>query len=149
MTTSTKWSNCLVTIAIVLAVSPILAQDAPTLPEQYREPIPLYPEVLGPYSFTISSNNKESQDFFNQGMQLMYAFAKVDAVRSFRESWTRDSSCAICYWGEAWAWGSYLNGPMRPPEAPHAYVAMQKALALASEGPVSYTHLTLATILLV
>ena len=137
MTTSTKWGNCLATMAIVLSVSPILAQNAPTLPEQYREPIPLYPAVLGPYSFTISSNNEEAQDFFNQGMQLMYAFAKVDAVRSFRESWTRDSSCAICYWGEAWAWGSYLNGPMRPPEAPHAYVAMQKALALASEGQAS------------
>ena len=59
----------------------------------------------------------------------MYAFAKEDAVRSFRESWRHDPDCAICYWGEAWAWGSYLNGPMRPFEAPHAYAAMQEAVA--------------------
>ena len=137
MMTSTTWGSWLVITTIVLFVVPVSAQDGPPLPEQYREPIPLYPEVLGPYSFTISSNNEEAQEFFNQGMQLMYAFAKVDAVRSFRESWARDSDCAICYWGEAWAWGSYLNGPMRPPEAPHAYSAMQKALALAAEGQAS------------
>ena len=43
---------------------------------------------------------------------MMYAFAKPEAVRSFREAWKRDPDCAICYWGEAWAWGSYLNAPM-------------------------------------
>ena len=60
----------------------------------------------------------------------MYAFAKPEAIRSFREAWKRDPNCAICYWGEAWAWGSYLNGPMNADEAPHAYAAIQKALAL-------------------
>ena len=81
MMTSTEWGTWLIIITIVLSVAPVSAQDGPLLPEQYREPIPLYPEVLGPYSFTISSNNEEAQEFFNQGMQLMYAFAKVDAVR--------------------------------------------------------------------
>jgi tetratricopeptide (TPR) repeat protein len=42
----------------------------------------------------------------------------------------RDASCAICYWGEAWAWGSYLNAPMTAEEAPGAYAAIQKALTL-------------------
>jgi hypothetical protein len=48
-------------------------------------------------------------------------------VRSFRESWKRDPDCAICYWGEAWAWGSYLNAPMSAEEAPYAYIAIQEA----------------------
>src|SRR6185312_3020791 len=68
--------------------------------------------------------------FFNQGFQMMWSFAKPEAVRSFRESWKRDPECAICYWGEAWAWGSYLNAPMNAEEAPHAYEAIQKAVAL-------------------
>ena len=121
-------------IAGSLAVSPIAAQEGPELPEQYREPIPYQPAALGPYSFPISSDSAEARQFFDQGMQLMYAFAKVDAVRSFRAAWAKDPDCAVCYWGEAWAWGSYLNGPMRPPEAPHAYAALQKALALAASG---------------
>ena len=136
----TKWTwrgirvAAAATIAGALAVSPIAAQDGPALPEPYQEPIPYQPGALGPYSFPISSDNPEARQFFDQGMQLMYAFAKVDAVRSFRAAWERDPDCAICYWGEAWAWGSYLNGPMRPPEAPHAYAAVQKALALAGAG---------------
>ena len=126
-TTRVAW---LAAVVLVSTATPVSAQDSPALPEQYREPIPLYPAALGPYAFKISSANEEAQQLFDQGMQLMFSFAKVDAVRSFRESWTRDPDCAICYWGEAWAWGSYLNGPMRPPEAPHAYAAVQKALEL-------------------
>ena len=61
----------------------------------------------------------------------MYAFAKIEAVRSFRESWKKDPDCAICYWGEAWAWGSYLNGQIREEDAPHAYAAIQHAIRMA------------------
>ena len=64
---------------------------------------------------------------------MMYAFAKMEAARSFREAWKLDPNCAICYWGEAWAWGSYLNGPIREEDAPHAYAAIQRAIALASD----------------
>ena len=44
---------------------------------------------------------------FQAGFQMMYAFAKPEAGRSFREAWKRDPDCAICYWGEAWAIGWY------------------------------------------
>ena len=140
MTKPTWRGTCVARVAVAaliagaLAVTPIAAQEGSELPEPYREAIPYQPGALGPYSFPISSDNAEARQFFDQGMQLMYAFAKVDAVRSFRQSWANDPDCAICYWGEAWAWGSYFNGPMRPPEAPHAYAALQKAMALAAEG---------------
>ena len=121
----------LVGVVLALTISMVSARqdDAPELPESFDEPIPLYPPaVLGDLTHTISSSNADAQVYFDQGFQLMYAFTKEDAARSFREAWTRDPECAICYWGEAWAWGSYLNGPMRPFEAPHAYAAIQAAL---------------------
>ena len=55
-------------------------------------------------------------------------------MRSFREAWKRDPDCAICYWGEGWAWGSYLNGPMSAEQSPFAYAATQKAISLARQG---------------
>ena len=61
-------------------------------------------------------------------------FARLDAVRSFREAWKRDPECAICYWGEGWAWGSYLNGAMPAEQSPFAYAAAQKALALKDKA---------------
>jgi tetratricopeptide (TPR) repeat protein len=102
--------------------------------ERYSEPIEIYKSGLGTFTRPISSANKEAQAFFNQGFQMMYAFAKPEAVRSFREAWKRDPNCAICYWGEAWAWGSYLNAPMTAQEAPHAYTAAQKALSLKAQA---------------
>lgn len=97
-------------------------------PESFNEPMPLMLDVLGDLHFEISSDNAEAQAYFNQGFQLMYAFAKQDAARSFRQSHLSDPDCAVCYWGEAWAWGSYLNGAMTTAEAPRAYFALQQAL---------------------
>jgi len=120
-------------LSILMAVSLTAARQhdmGGALPSQLDEPMPLLTVALGPFERPISSTNPEAQAYFNQGFQMMYAFAKLDATRSFREAWKRDPTCAICYWGEAWSWGSYLNGPMTPQEAPHAYAAIQKALSL-------------------
>ncbi len=108
----------------------VAAPDPGPLPKYVAEPISLLSSALGTFHRPISSTNTEAQQFFDQGFQMMYAFARLDAVRSFRESWKRDPNCAICYWGEAWAWGSYLNGPMPAEQSPFAFYALQKALSL-------------------
>jgi tetratricopeptide (TPR) repeat protein len=125
-----------------LTTSPVAAQggaaagggDRAPLYERYTEPIQLFKNGLGTFTRPMSSSNKEAQAFFDQGFQMMYSFAKPEAVRSFREAWQRDANCAICYWGEAWAWGSYLNAPMSAEEAPHAYAAVQKALSIKDKA---------------
>ncbi|HEU4893952.1 MAG TPA: hypothetical protein VFT47_20495, partial [Vicinamibacterales bacterium] len=101
------------------------------LPADFNEPIRLYTTGLGTFTRPISSSNAEAQAYFSQGFQLMYAFAKVEAGRSFREAQKRDPECAICYWGEAWAWGPYVNGRMTVAHAERAYAAIRKAVALA------------------
>ena len=148
MKTATGWASvhvALVAGVIALAAAPALAQHdhggeaAPAagsdLPEGFAEPMLLYDvSVRGPHAHLISTTNPEAQAYFDQGFALMYAFAKEEATRSFREAWKRDPDCAICYWGEAWSWGSYLNGPMRPFEAPHAHAALQEALEHAGNA---------------
>jgi tetratricopeptide (TPR) repeat protein len=101
------------------------------LPADFDEPIRLYTAGLGSFSRPISSANPQAQAYFNQGFQLMYAFAKPEAGRSFREAQRQDPNCAICYWGEAWAWGPYVNGRMTAEHAARAYTAIQKAVALS------------------
>ena len=104
------------------------------LPERIRQPIALMPKALGPYTRAISSRSAVAQAFFTQGVQMMFAFAKQDAIRSFRAAWAADPKCAICHWGEAWAWGSYLNEKMSAEDAPFAYAASRRALALRAEA---------------
>ena len=119
--------------ALVVACAATLAAQhyEHPLPADFNEPIRLYTTGLGTFTRPISSSNAEAQAYFNQGFQLMYAFAKVEAGRSFREAQKRDPECAICYWGEAWAWGPYVNGRMTVAHAERASAAIRKAVALA------------------
>lgn len=103
-------------------------------PEEYKVlPIKLIPEALGRLERQVQTNSAEAQDFFNQGLQLRYAFAVNQAISSFREATKLDSTSAMLFWGEAWALGSYLNGHMRDNKAPLAYRAIQKAKSLVND----------------
>ncbi len=115
-----------------IELKPVLAQHGEgSLPHDFDEPIRLYTVGLGTFARPIASPNPEAQAYFNQGFQLMYAFAKREAGRSFREAERRDPECAICYWGEAWAWGPYVSEGLTAEHEARAYAAIRKALALA------------------
>jgi len=101
--------------------------------EQRTDTIPLYTEALGQFTRPITTSSEEAQAYFDQGIQLKYAFGVREAARSFREAIKRDTNCAICYWGEAWAMGSYLNGKLRNDDAPKAYESIQEAAKLAKK----------------
>jgi tetratricopeptide (TPR) repeat protein len=106
---------------------PTRAQEA-RYPDSFSEAMPLFGKGLGSFGRSITTASPAAQAYFDQGLQLLYAFTPQDAARSFREAWRADPECAICYLGEAWAWGPYLNGPMGPDDAPRAHAAITKAL---------------------
>ncbi len=125
-----------VLLALATVVGPIsvgLAQDV-AYPASFDEPVPLYAVGLGPLTWPITTNSDDAQAFFDQGMQFMYAFTPMDAARSFVEAQKRDPDCAMCFFGEAWAWGPYFNGPMRSANAPRAFGAIQNAKRLAPKA---------------
>lgn len=108
-------------------------QGSEGMPESYHKPIKLYRSALGAHNWKITTTDTLAQAYFKQGLQLKYAFAVNEAARSFREARTIDTLCAPCYWGEAWALGSYLNEPMNEAKAPLALQAIRKAAELAPE----------------
>ena len=102
-------------------------------PAGFDEEATYYAEALGPFARPITTGSPRAQMFFDQGVQMMYAFTRRRAARSFRQARKEDPGCAMCFWGEAWAWGPYLNGPMGPDDAPRAYENIQKAKELAGD----------------
>jgi tetratricopeptide (TPR) repeat protein len=132
----------LAAVAWAGAASPVFAQHdhESDVPVGFDKPIPLYSVGLGPYARRVTTTSSEAQAFVNQGLQLQFAFAPRDAARSFREAQRRDPSCAMCYWGEAYAWGPYLNGEMRAEDAPRAYRAIQRARELAKGNGTAVEH---------
>jgi tetratricopeptide (TPR) repeat protein len=95
--------------------------------------IPLYGN-LGPHTRSITTASPLAQAYFDQAKQLTFAYGHPEALPSFREAQRQDPQCAMCYWGEAWAQGPYLNSSMDEDEGRAAYAAIQKAMELRHRG---------------
>src|ERR1700693_1103909 len=54
---------------------------------------------LGTFHRPISSKSTEAQQYFDQGMRLMWAFNHDESTRSFARAAQLDPQCAICLWG--------------------------------------------------
>lgn len=123
-------------IALVILVgSPSFAQihDSRALkadPAQAVQPIAPKLDGLGDYRVKVTTDNPESQAFFNQGLNLTYAFNHSEALRAFKEAVRLDPHNAMAYWGWALVLGPNLNLPMMPYVAEQAYAAIQHAVEL-------------------
>lgn len=95
---------------------------------------PLF-EDLGKHYYTISTSSKEAQVFFNQGLNLTYAFNHAEAHRSFMEASRLDPKSAMTYWGQAYTLGPNINDQFPDKERrDKSYEAVQKAKLLASKS---------------
>ena len=87
---------------------------------------PLYDD-LGDLHYEIRTVVPATQAYFDQGLRLYYAFNHLEAIASFKEAQRLDPQCAMCWWGEALAWGPNINLPMDVPSAVEAYMALREA----------------------
>jgi tetratricopeptide (TPR) repeat protein len=105
----------------------------PPAPTRLSETVPLYTN-LGSHEKRISTRVPAAQQYFDQGLRLVYGFNHAEAIRSFTRAAELDPTCAMCYWGIALAYGPHVNAPMDSASGNAAYAAAQKALALASHA---------------
>jgi tetratricopeptide (TPR) repeat protein len=97
--------------------------------ESARPPAPLFKDI-GRHHHPVTTASKLAQRHFDQGMMLLFNFNHKEAVRSFRAAATLDANCAMAHWGEAFAHGPHINGPMTDDAVPLAWAALQRAQAL-------------------
>jgi len=83
---------------------------------------------LGDLHHPISTKNAEAQEFFDQGLRLIYAFNHAEAARSFQRAAELDPKLAIAYWGIAEAVGPNYNDPASEERFQQAHEAIQKAV---------------------
>jgi tetratricopeptide (TPR) repeat protein len=85
---------------------------------------------LGDHHREVTTSVPLAQRYFDQGLRLYYAFNHAEAIRAFGEAQRLDPQCAMCFWGEAMAWGPNINLPMDAPSGVAAYEALQRAVAV-------------------
>jgi tetratricopeptide (TPR) repeat protein len=84
---------------------------------------------MGNLRYKVSTTSPKAQQFFDQGLKLVYGFNHWEAIQSFREATIQDPKCAMAYWGLALAYGPNLNDVNPADREKLAYEAIQKALA--------------------
>ena len=66
---------------------------------------------LGAHSWSITTAVPAAQTWFDRGLNWSYAFSREEAHRCFEKVVELDPTCAIGYWGLAYSYGPYYNGP--------------------------------------
>jgi tetratricopeptide (TPR) repeat protein len=99
-------------------------------PEAGAAPPPPLMPGLGDAHLSISTTNKLAQAYFDQGLNMLHGFNHAEAARAFRHAQDLDPTCAMCFWGEAFALGPNINAPMAEADNAAAYAAAHKALTL-------------------
>jgi len=138
-------------LAIVLVALPVSAQsddgghseqavsaapdDANSAPEAHvAEPLTDILEGYGNGGFVIATENPGAQAFFNNGMELAFAFAHQEAIDAMAEAARRDPACAMCATGQAYTLGPTLNFGKSSEEREEPFEIAQRALRLADAG---------------
>jgi tetratricopeptide (TPR) repeat protein len=117
---------------MICRFAPVLFLAAATLDAQ--TPVPLYTD-LGPYHKAVDTKVPKAQQYFDQGLRLVYGFNHAEAIRSFKRATELDPKCAMCWWGIAYAYGPHVNAGMDSASGVSAYQAAQKAQSLANAAP--------------
>jgi len=96
-----------------------------------------YPFNLGNFGRPITTRSTQTQTWFNRGITWAYTFNHKEAAVCFEQAIAHDHSCAIAYWGLAYALGPNYNHPWEffgdnlKDVARRTYDVVQKAKALA------------------
>lgn len=87
-------------------------------------------EGLGSYTWPITTDSKEAQTYFNQGIAWMHAFNHDEAIRSFAKAAELDPDSAMAWWAISHCEGPNYNSPvMDEDRQERSWGALQEALA--------------------
>lgn len=120
---------------LVLGMTCWLAMIAPVeagTTDQAEAP-PLF-DNLGSLHHPITTSSDRAQQYFDQGLRLVYAFNHGEAIRSFEAAAQEDPQVAMAYWGMALALGPNINSAMDKKDERRAIEMAQKARRLADRA---------------
>ncbi|HEV8336245.1 MAG TPA: hypothetical protein VGR67_07520 [Candidatus Polarisedimenticolia bacterium] len=131
-------------VTAVAVLRPATASPGSSSPTPSHEPSakagalpPALLPGLGSYHHPITTKSPEAQQQFDQGLTLVFGFNHEEAIRSFEKAAALDPDAAMPWWGIAYALGPNINLPMAPESGQRAFAAVQKALALSTQGAES------------
>jgi tetratricopeptide (TPR) repeat protein len=91
--------------------------------------------AVGRQHHAIHTSNTEAQQYFDQGITLIYGFNHEEAARAFEQAAKLDPASPMPLWGVALAVGPNYNADVDAQREKIAFETMQKAQKLAEHSP--------------
>ena len=91
-------------------------------------------EKLGPYHRVIRTSNAQAQQFFDEGLTLLYGFNHEEAFASFARAAALDTLSPMPHWGMALSLGTNINDPAPADRLVKAYSHLTVAQRLTANG---------------
>lgn len=120
-------------LCLVMLAGAAVAQHQHSGP-QAAKPAKLL-DGMGTHSHPIATKSKEAQQFFDQGLALIYGFNHDEAARLFARAAELDPASPMPHWGIAYALGPNYNLPAMPEREALAWQAIEKATQLMANAP--------------
>src|SRR5438874_11604110 len=92
---------------------------------------------LGQLHHPIATTSPEAQQFFDQGLTLVYGFNHEEAIKAFRRAAELDPRSPMPHWGIALALGPKINLDVDPEREKAAYDEARLARKLAPSAPAA------------
>jgi tetratricopeptide (TPR) repeat protein len=89
---------------------------------------------LGSYHRTITTSVPEAQQFFDEGLTLLYGFNHEEAFRSFERAAVLDPKAPMPHWGMSLALGTNYNDTATPDRLGQAFKHLEEARQRAAAG---------------
>ena len=124
----------MITILFLLSVFLVDAQQHDARAPAAEKPATLM-TGLGRLHHPIATRSAGAQQFFDQGLTLVYGFNHEEAVRAFRRAAELDPASPMPHWGIALALGPNINLDVDPGREKAAYEEAQRARTLAASAP--------------
>ncbi len=122
-----------ISLTIIISISLTIIASAQDHPMATAKPVTMM-TGLGDLHHPVSTKIAGAQEFFDQGLRLIYAFNHDEAARSFQQAAALDPKLAMAYWGIAEAVGPNYNDPASADRFKQAHEAIQKAVDLSGNA---------------
>jgi len=124
--------HVLIVLSLCIWAVTVSGQQAPP---DTGKPADLSLTAVGRQHHPIATKSKEAQEYFEQGLTLIYGFNHEEAARSFQKAAGLDPASPMPLWGIAVAVGPNYNQDVDQEREKLAFETIQKAKKLAANAP--------------
>lgn len=107
-------------------------------------PVPASAEYydLGSFGHTITTTSADAQTWFNRGLIWVYSFNHAEGAYCFEQAIAHDPTCAMAYWGLAYAVGPNYNKPWEKFDQGDLNVSVQRGYNASREAKKHAANVT-------